>query len=126
MPVNPVPSNSKVAGSGTSDTWFPVVPAVRLAEWPVSTNTSARARLKDPASGRVLTLTADQPGVQFYTGNFLNVTGKGGAKYSPQAGLCLETQAFPNSINVPAWRSQVLLEPGQIYQHRMRFHFGVE
>ena len=84
------------------------------------------ARLSDPKSGRVLTLEANQPGVQFYTGNFLNVTGKGGVKYSPQAGLCLETQAFPNSINVPAWRSQVLLEPGQIYQHRMRFHFGVE
>jgi aldose 1-epimerase len=85
------------------------------------------ARLSDPKSGRVLTLEADQPGVQFYSGNFLNdVIGKGGAKYPQHAGLCLETQKFPNSINVPAWREEVILEPGQTYQHRMRFHFTVE
>jgi aldose 1-epimerase len=85
------------------------------------------ARLSEPKSGRVFTLEANQPGVQFYTGNFLNdVSGKGGARYSQHAGLCLETQAFPNSINVPAWREEVILEPGQTYQHRMRFHFGVE
>lgn len=85
------------------------------------------ARLSDPKSGRVLTLEADQPGVQFYTGNFLNdVAGKGGAKYPQHAGLCLETQKFPNSINVPAWRDEVIVNPGQTYQHRMRFHFGVE
>jgi aldose 1-epimerase len=84
------------------------------------------ARLSEPKSGRVLTLEANQPGVQFYTGNFLNVTGKAGARYEPHAGLCLETQRFPNSINVPGWREEVILEPGQVYQHRMRFHFGVE
>jgi aldose 1-epimerase len=85
------------------------------------------ARLSDPKSGRVLTLEADQPGVQFYSGNFVNdVAGKGGAKYPQYAGLCLETQAFPNAINVPAWREQVILEPGQTYQHRMKFHFGVQ
>ena len=85
------------------------------------------ARLADAKSGRVLTLEADQPGVQFYTGNFLGaVSGKGGAQYPRHAGLCLETQAFPNSINVSAWRDQVLLAPGQTYQHRMKFHFGVE
>lgn len=85
------------------------------------------ARLSDPKSGRVLLLEANQPGVQFYTGNFLGgVTGKGGANYPRYAGLCLETQAFPNSINVPAWREEVILDPGQTYQHRMRFHFGVQ
>jgi aldose 1-epimerase len=85
------------------------------------------ARLKDPKSGRVLTLEADQPGVQLYTGNFLDgsLTGKG-AKYVQYAGVCLETQKFPNSINVPAWQSQVVLEPGQTYKHVMIHRFTAE
>jgi len=85
------------------------------------------ARLKDPASGRVMTLTADQPGVQFYTGNFLDgsLTGKG-ATYVQHSALCLETQKFPNAINVPAWRDQVILRPGQTYRHRMIHAFSVE
>jgi aldose 1-epimerase len=85
------------------------------------------ARLEDPTSGRVLTLSADQPGVQFYTGNFLDGTAKGkNATYVQHAGLCLETQAFPNAINVPAWRDQVILRPGQTYRHRMVHRFSVE
>jgi aldose 1-epimerase len=85
------------------------------------------ARLKDPRSGRVMTLAADQPGVQFYTGNFLDgsLTGKG-ATYVQHAALCLETQKFPNAINVPAWRDQVILRPGQTYRHRMVHTFTVE
>lgn len=79
------------------------------------------ARVKDPASGRELTLSADQPGVQFYSGNFLNgQQGKGGAVYAQHAGLCLETQKVPNAINLPAWRKDVILEPGQRYEHHMR------
>jgi aldose 1-epimerase len=85
------------------------------------------ARLEDPTSGRVMTLSADQPGVQFYTGNFLDGTAKGkNATYVQHAGLCLETQAFPNAINVPAWRDQVILRPGQTYRHRMVHRFSVE
>lgn len=85
------------------------------------------ARLKDPASGRVLTLTADQPGVQFYTGNFLDgsLTGKG-ATYVQHSALCLETQRFPNAINVPGWRDQAILRPGQRYHHRMIHTFSAE
>jgi len=85
------------------------------------------ARLKDPKSGRVMTLTADQPGVQFYTGNFLDgsLTGKG-ATYVQHAALCLETQKFPNAINVPTWRDQVVLRPGQTYRHRMIHAFTAE
>jgi aldose 1-epimerase len=85
------------------------------------------ARLKDPRSGRVMTLAADQPGVQFYTGNFLDgsLTGKGAA-YGQHAALCLETQKFPNAINVPAWRDQVILRPGQTYRHRMIHAFTAE
>jgi aldose 1-epimerase len=85
------------------------------------------ARLKDPKSGRVMTLSADQPGVQFYTGNFLNgsITGKG-TTYGQYAGLCLETQKFPNAINVPAWQNQVILRPGQTYRHLMIHKFSAE
>ena len=85
------------------------------------------ARLKDPRSGRVMTLTADQPGVQFYTGNFLDgsLIGKG-ATYVQHSALCLETQKFPNAINVPAWRDQVILRPGQTYRHQMIHAFSVE
>jgi aldose 1-epimerase len=85
------------------------------------------ARLEEPTSGRVMTLSADQPGVQFYTGNFLDGTAKGKhATYLQHTGLCLETQAFPNAINVPAWREQVILRPGQPYRHRMVHRFTVE
>ena len=85
------------------------------------------ARLKDPKSGRVMTVAADQPGVQFYTGNFLDGSAKGkGASYGQYAALCLETQKFPNAINVPAWRDQVILRPGQMYRHVMVHTFSVE
>ena len=71
------------------------------------------ARLKDPKSGRVMTVSADQPGVQFYTGNFLDGSASGkGAAYVQYAALCLETQKFPNAINVPAWEDQVIVRPG--------------
>jgi aldose 1-epimerase len=85
------------------------------------------ARLKDPKSGRVMTLASDQPGVQFYTGNFLDGSAKGkGATYMQHAALCLETQKFPNAINVPAWRDQVILRPGQMYRHVMVHAFTAE
>jgi aldose 1-epimerase len=85
------------------------------------------ARLRDPKSGRVMTVSADQPGVQFYTGNFLDGshTGKN-ATYVQHAALCLETQKFPNAINVPAWRDQAVLRPGQTYRHVMVHTFSVE
>ena len=86
------------------------------------------ARVKDPKTGRVLTLRGDQPGVQFYSGNFLDgsLTGKGGVKYNQYNAFCLETQRFPNSINVPAWRGEVILEPGQTYRSTMIHSFTAE
>ena len=85
------------------------------------------ARLKDPRSGRVMTLSANQPGVQFYTGNFLDGRTKGkGTAYGQYAALCLETQKFPNAINVPAWRDQVILNAGQTYRHVMVHQFTTE
>jgi len=85
------------------------------------------ARVKDPNSGRVLTLETDEPGIQFYSGKFLDgsLTGKG-ATYAQYTGFCLETQRFPNAINVPAWKKQVILEPGQTYKHTMVHRFTVE
>jgi len=85
------------------------------------------ARVRDPKSGRVLTLETDEPGIQFYSANFLDgsLTGKG-ATYAQYTGFCLETQRFPNAINVPAWKSQVILKPGQTYKHSMLLRFSAE
>ena len=70
-------------------------------------NQPGAARLKDSKSGRVMTISADQPGVQFYSGNFLDGSLKGkGATYVQHAGLLSETQKFPNAINVPGWQDQ--------------------
>jgi aldose 1-epimerase len=86
------------------------------------------AKLKDPKTGRVLELSADQPGVQFYSGNFLDGSnkGKGGVVYQQYTGLCLESQKFPNSINVPAWKDEVILKPGVTYKHAMVHRLSVE
>jgi aldose 1-epimerase len=85
------------------------------------------AKLKDPKSGRVLTILADQPGLQFYTGNFMDGSNTGKGVHQVQySGLCLESQKFPNSINVPAWQSEVILKPGQTYKHTMIHKFTVE
>ena len=85
------------------------------------------ARLKDPKSGRVMTVSADQPGVQFYTGNFLNGSTKGkGTAYVQHGALCLETQKFPNAINVPGWEDQVIVRAGETYRHVMVHKFGAE
>jgi aldose 1-epimerase len=85
------------------------------------------ATLRDPKSGRVLTIFGDQPAVQFYSGKFLDgsIRGKGVA-YEKYGGLCLETQKFPNSINVPAWEKDVILDPGQTYRHSMIHRFSTE
>jgi aldose 1-epimerase len=66
--------------------------------------------------------------VQFYSGNYLkgDLVGKGGHRYAKHAGLCLETQAFPNSINVPEWEGQVTLLPDQTYKHVMVHKFTAD
>jgi aldose 1-epimerase len=83
------------------------------------------ARLSDPVSGRSLLIESDQPGLQFYSGNFLDgsAVGKGGVRYGRHAGLCLETQAFPNAINVPEWREQVSTTPQKPYRHLLVHRF---
>ncbi|CAK9230652.1 unnamed protein product [Sphagnum troendelagicum] len=81
------------------------------------------ARLWEPSSKRAMEVFTTAPGVQFYTGNFLNdVIGKGGAVYDIHSGLCLETQGFPNAINEPNFPS-VVVRPGETYRHVMVHRF---
>ena len=74
------------------------------------------AVLSDPASGRVLEIRTTQPGVQFYSGNFLDGKPAGsGSAFAYRSGLCLETQHFPDSPNEPSFPSTIL-QPGQTYR----------
>ena len=82
------------------------------------------ARVVEPKSGRVMEISSDQPGIQFYSGNFLDgtVTGKGGVVYKKHWGFCLETQHYPDSPNKPEFPT-VVLRPGQTYKHIMIHKF---
>ena len=85
------------------------------------------ARLVCPSTGISLEVYTDEPGIQVYTGNFLDgsVKGKKGMVYNQRAAICMETQHYPDSPNKPQWPS-VILEPGQTYQSHCIFKFGVE
>jgi aldose 1-epimerase len=94
---------------------------------PPGSNTLIQAALVvDPVSGRTLEVSTTEPGVQFYTGNFLDgtVVGKGGHAYPRRAGFCLETQHYPDSPNKPQFPSTIL-RPGKTYRSRTVFTFGV-
>lgn len=82
------------------------------------------ATLFDPGSGRVMEVHSTEPGVQFYTGNYLadGAPGTGGGTYPARGGLCLEPQKFPDSPNKPDFPS-ARLDPGQEYRHDMAFRF---
>jgi aldose 1-epimerase len=84
------------------------------------------ARVVDPSSGRTLDISTTEPGMQFYSGNFLDgtITGKGGRVYGHRAALVLETQHFPDSPNHPNFPSTIL-RPGQTFRSRTVFTFGV-
>ncbi|XP_019798363.1 galactose mutarotase isoform X1 [Tursiops truncatus] len=84
------------------------------------------ARVHHAGSGRVLEVYTTQPGVQFYTGNFLDGTlkGKRGALYPKHSGFCLETQNWPDAVNQPHF-PPVLLKPGEEYDHTTWFKFSV-
>jgi len=85
------------------------------------------AHVVDPDTGRTLTVTTTEPGVQFYSGNFLDgkIIGKSGNAYPQHAGFCLETQHFPDSPNHPNFPTTELL-PGHAMQSITVFTFGVE
>jgi aldose 1-epimerase len=84
------------------------------------------ARVVHPASGRTLEVRTTEPGLQFYSGNLLDgtLTGKGGVRYEKHAGLCLETQHFPDSPNHPSFPSTVLRR-GEEFRSTTIFRFGV-
>jgi aldose 1-epimerase len=73
------------------------------------------ARVTDPQTGRTMEIWTTEPGIQFYTGNFLdNVKGKEGVTYQKHGGFCLETQHYPDSVNHPNFPT-VILQPGETY-----------
>lgn len=84
------------------------------------------ATVHDPKSGRFMEVLTDQPGLQFYTGNYLDGTlkGKKGVSYQRRTALCLEAQHFPNSPNQPQFPS-VVLRPGETYHQTTKYRFSV-
>ena len=98
--------------------------------WVLNTNgdiTQLAAKLTSPTSGISLEVYTNEPGIQVYSGNFLDGTlsGKKGIIYNQRASVCLETQHYPDSPNKPEWPS-VILEPGQTYESECIFKFTVE
>ncbi|HEV2619412.1 MAG TPA: aldose epimerase family protein [Acidobacteriaceae bacterium] len=117
--INESNDQLKIAG-GYDHNWVLKKGETRTASQP-----QLAAKLFDPKSGRVLTVSTTEPGVQFYSGNFLDgsYTGKAGVAYVKHAGLCLETQHFPDSPNQPAFPS-TLLKPGQTLHSETVFAFS--
>lgn len=98
--------------------------------WVLSTKcdiTKLSAKLTSPVTGITLEVYTNEPGVQVYTGNFLDgtVKGKKGIVYPQRASVCLETQHYPDTPNKPHWPSAIL-EPGQTYRSQCIYKFGVE
>ena len=85
------------------------------------------ARVTEPSTGRVLEVWTTEPGLQFYSGNFLDGTvhGKGGQVYGHRSGFCLETQHFPDSPNHPNFPS-TLVEPGKLYHTETIYKFSTQ
>ena len=100
-------------GKGYDHNWIVNGEGIRLA-----------ATLHDPESGRVMEVHTDQPGIQFYTGNYLDGSnvGKSGKKYEHRTGLCLETQIHPDSPNQKGFPN-AFLKPGETYTHRCIYKF---
>ncbi|MFM8338176.1 MAG: galactose-1-epimerase, partial [Opitutaceae bacterium] len=92
--------------------------------WPPAAPTLA-AEVFDPGSGRVLETLTTEPGMQFYTGNFLDgsLVGKSGRAYGHRHGFCLETQHYPDSVNQPTFPS-VILRPGATLRSTTIYRFS--
>ncbi|CAL9435396.1 aldose epimerase family protein [Streptomyces sp. enrichment culture] len=104
-----VPHQQLLYGKGLDHNWVLDKGGTARPEW--------AATLRDPASGRTMRIATTEPGLQFYSGNFLDGTlvGTGGTVYRQGDGLCLETQHFPDSPNQPSFPSTVL-RPRQVYR----------
>jgi aldose 1-epimerase len=98
-----------------------------LDDWTGDGALRLAARLRDPGSGRVMEVLTTEPGLQVYSGNFLDGSdvGKGGAVYEKRDGLCLETQHFPDSPNQPSFPSTVL-RPGETYRSTTVYRFRTD
>ncbi len=85
------------------------------------------ATLQDPSSGRTMEIFTNQPGIQFYGGNFLDgkLRGKNGTAYGRRTALCLETEGFPDAPNQAAFPSAAL-RPGEVYHHAMVYKFSAK
>ncbi len=103
-------------GKGYDHNWVINNPAGQL---------ETQARVYDPESGRVLEVLSTEPGLQFYSGNFLDgtITGKGGWNYKLRNAFCMEPQHFPDSPNHPNFPS-VVLRPGQTYRNTIMYRFS--
>ena len=123
---------SEVIGARVGDTSHP---QIRIGtgydhNWVVARSRSDEPRrlalLAHPASGRALEVLSTEPGVQFYSGNFLDgsSTGKSGKSYRVGDGVALEPQMFPDTPNRPEFGS-IRLEPGETYRHRIILRFGL-
>lgn len=103
-------------GPGYDHNWVIDKPAGQLG---------IQATVYESTTGRVLEVLSDEPGLQFYSGNFLDGTikGKGGVVYQKRTGFCLEPQHYPDSPNKPQFPS-VVLRPGQLYQNTIIYRFS--
>lgn len=103
-------------GPGYDHNWVIDKPAGQLG---------IQATVYEPTTGRVLEVLSDEPGLQFYSGNFLDGTikGKGGVAYEKRTGFCMEPQHYPDSPNKPQFPS-VVLRPGQTYQNTIIYRFS--
>lgn len=87
-------------------------------------NANPCAILEDPVSGRIMSVFTDCPGIQIYTGNFLNDTGKDGVYYGKRSGVALETQFAPDSVHHPEW-PQPFVKAGEAYHSETIYAFNV-
>ncbi len=104
-------------GKGYDHNWVVNSPPGRLG---------LQARVYEPGSGRVMEVWSDQPGLQFYSGNFLDgtLTGKGGWTYQRRSAFCMEPQHYPDSPNHPSFPTTEL-KPGQTYHNTIIYRFSV-
>ncbi len=87
---------------------------------------NSAAALIDPASGRIMRVLTTEPGIQFYSGNFLKgQKGKGGKVYNHRSACCLETQHYPDSVNHPEFPTTIL-KPGETFTSTTSFQFGID
>jgi aldose 1-epimerase len=105
-------------GGGYDHNWVIAKPAGQFA---------LMARVHEPTTGRVLEVLSTEPGLQFYSGNFLDgtITGKSGRVYQFRNGFCMEPQHYPDSPNQPNFPS-VVLKPGETYRNTIIYRFSVE